>query len=45
MRPRAESPRASPRQIPVLDGAAVEGLVISTGYSGHGLGIAPGAGR
>jgi hypothetical protein len=25
----------------VIDGGAVEGLVVSTGYSGHGLGIEP----
>lgn len=35
----------TPDMVPVIDGSAIEGLVISTGYSGHGLGIAPGAGR
>jgi glycine/D-amino acid oxidase-like deaminating enzyme len=31
--------------LPVIDAGTVEGLVISSGYSGHGLGISPGAGR
>ena len=28
----------TPDMVPVIDGEAVEGLVVSTGYSGHGLG-------
>lgn len=37
----------TPDMVPVIDvgGELPEGLVVSTGYSGHGLGIAPGAGR
>lgn len=35
----------TPDMVPVIDGSAVDGLVISAGYSGHGLGIAPAAGR
>jgi glycine/D-amino acid oxidase-like deaminating enzyme len=35
----------TPDMLPVIDNQAVEGLVLSTGYSGHGLGIAPAAGR
>merc|ERR1719401_1493613 len=37
----------TPDMVPVIDcgGALPENLVVSTGYSGHGLGIAPGAGR
>jgi len=37
----------TPDMVPVIDvgGDLPEGLVVSTGYSGHGLGIAPGAGR
>ncbi|MXZ81085.1 MAG: FAD-binding oxidoreductase [Gammaproteobacteria bacterium] len=35
-----------PDELPVIDEpSAVPGLVISTGYSGHGFGIGPGAGR
>jgi glycine/D-amino acid oxidase-like deaminating enzyme len=30
--------RFSQDMVPVIDGEAVEGLVVSTGYSGHGLG-------
>ena len=36
---------ALPDVVPVLDRAPVEGLWISTGFSGHGFGIGPGAGR
>ncbi len=37
---------ALPDVVPVLDRAAnLEGLWISTGFSGHGFGIGPGAGR
>lgn len=37
---------ATPDLIPVISEVdAVPGLVISTGYSGHGFGIGPGAGR
>lgn len=32
----------TPDMVPVIDAVAIEGLVVSTGYSGHGLGIAPG---
>ena len=35
----------TPDMLPVIDGNAIDGLVLSTGYSGHGLGIAPAAGR
>ena len=35
----------TPDMLPVIDGQAVEGLFLSCGYSGHGLGIAPAAGR
>lgn len=36
----------TPDAIPVISGVeAVPGLFISTGYSGHGFGIGPGAGR
>lgn len=35
----------TPDMLPVIDGQVVEGLVLSVGYSGHGLGIAPSAGR
>ena len=34
----------TPDMLPVVD-RPVSGLVLSTGYSGHGLGIAPAAGR
>lgn len=37
---------ALPDVVPVMDrAAAVDGLWISTGYSGHGFGIGPGAGK
>ncbi len=36
---------ALPDVVPVLDRAQVDGLWISTGFSGHGFGIGPGAGR
>jgi glycine/D-amino acid oxidase-like deaminating enzyme len=37
---------ALPDVVPVLDrGAAVDGLFISTGFSGHGFGIGPAAGK
>merc|ERR1712039_334792 len=37
----------TPDMVPVIDcGESLpQGLVVSTGYSGHGLGIAPSAGR
>jgi len=37
----------TPDMVPVIDcaGGLPKGLVVSTGYSGHGLGIAPAAGR
>lgn len=37
----------TPDMVPVIDcgGTLPSGLVVSTGYSGHGLGIAPAAGR
>jgi len=37
----------TPDMVPVIDvGESLpQGLVVSTGYSGHGLGISPGAGR
>ena len=36
----------TPDAIPVISGVGeIPGLFISTGYSGHGFGIAPGAGR
>jgi glycine/D-amino acid oxidase-like deaminating enzyme len=37
----------TPDMVPVMDvgGGLPNGLVVSTGFSGHGLGIAPGAGR
>mmetsp|Transcript_89772 Transcript_89772/g.187573 ORF Transcript_89772/g.187573 Transcript_89772/m.187573 type:complete len:461 (-) Transcript_89772:414-1796(-) len=37
----------TPDMVPVIDcdGGLPKNLVVSTGYSGHGLGIAPGAGR
>ncbi|MBB2202081.1 FAD-binding oxidoreductase [Gluconacetobacter tumulisoli] len=35
-----------PDAVPVIDGdVGVPGLTVSTGYSGHGFGIGPGAGR
>jgi glycine/D-amino acid oxidase-like deaminating enzyme len=36
---------ALPDVVPVLDRAPIDGLWISTGFSGHGFGIGPGAGR
>jgi glycine/D-amino acid oxidase-like deaminating enzyme len=37
---------ALPDVVPVLDrGAAIDGLFISTGFSGHGFGIGPAAGK
>lgn len=37
---------ATPDLLPVIsEVAAVPGLIVSTGYSGHGFGIGPGAGR
>ncbi len=37
---------ATPDAVPVIDHApAVEGLIIATGFSGHGFGLGPGAGR
>jgi len=37
---------ATPDLLPVISGVArLPGLVISTGYSGHGFGIGPGAGK
>ena len=36
---------ALPDVVPVLDRADIDGLWISTGFSGHGFGIGPGAGR
>ena len=36
---------ALPDVVPVLDRAPVDGLWISTGFSGHGFGIGPAAGR
>ncbi|MDH3759542.1 MAG: FAD-binding oxidoreductase [Gammaproteobacteria bacterium] len=36
---------ALPDVVPVLDRAEIDGLWISTGFSGHGFGIGPGAGR
>ncbi|CAE8698453.1 unnamed protein product [Polarella glacialis] len=37
----------TPDMVPVIDvgGSLPKGLVVSTGYSGHGLGLAPAAGR
>ena len=35
----------TPDMVPVIDGAALDGLVLMTGFSGHGLGLAPSAGR
>jgi glycine/D-amino acid oxidase-like deaminating enzyme len=37
---------ATPDAVPVIGPvASLPGLVLSTGYSGHGFGIGPGAGR
>ena len=36
---------ALPDVVPVLDRAPIDGLWLSTGFSGHGFGIGPGAGR
>ncbi len=37
---------ALPDVVPVLDRASqIDGLWVSTGFSGHGFGIGPGAGR
>lgn len=36
---------ATPDGVPIIDAAPVPGLVIATGFSGHGFGIGPGAGR
>ncbi len=36
----------TPDEVPIIDRvAALEGLIISTGFSGHGFGIGPAAGR
>ncbi|WP_138465770.1 FAD-binding oxidoreductase [Poseidonocella sp. HB161398] len=35
----------TPDAVPVISETPVPGLVLSTGYSGHGFGIGPGAGR
>ena len=35
----------TPDMVPVIDGSALDGLVLMTGFSGHGLGLAPAAGR
>jgi len=34
----------TPDAIPIIDAAPIPGLVIATGFSGHGFGIGPGAG-
>ena len=34
-----------PDILPVIDRAAIPGLTIATGLSGHGFGIGPGVGR
>jgi glycine/D-amino acid oxidase-like deaminating enzyme len=37
---------ATPDLVPVISAVeAVPGLILSSGYSGHGFGIGPGAGR
>lgn len=37
---------ATPDAVPVIDAVpGIDGLYVSTGYSGHGFGIGPGAGR
>jgi glycine/D-amino acid oxidase-like deaminating enzyme len=37
---------ASPDVRPIISTVdGIEGLIVSTGYSGHGFGIGPGAGR
>ncbi|WP_108260971.1 FAD-dependent oxidoreductase [Mangrovicoccus ximenensis] len=35
----------TPDAVPVISETPIPGLVLSTGYSGHGFGIGPGAGR
>jgi glycine/D-amino acid oxidase-like deaminating enzyme len=35
----------TPDVIPVIDEAAIPGFYIATGFSGHGFGIGPGAGK
>lgn len=35
----------TPDMVPVMDSDALKGLTIMAGFSGHGLGIAPGVGR
>ncbi|MBE3640171.1 NAD(P)/FAD-dependent oxidoreductase [Mangrovicoccus algicola] len=35
----------TPDAVPVISATSIPGLVLSTGYSGHGFGIGPGAGR
>ncbi|MGB3555379.1 MAG: FAD-dependent oxidoreductase, partial [Jannaschia sp.] len=35
----------TPDGVPVIDDAPLSGLVIATGFSGHGFGIGPAAGQ